>query len=255
MNRLTSVFFFIAILVMGCPRHYDYELEVPETCTWPAAGISQIEVITKNGNVSVSAFQDTIITAEITRRCKGQDKTDAARYIDNVVVTDTVAGGQLIITATMPNNDRNYGADFDISTPESTYVDLKTTNGNVSLTGMTAGAKLYTANGNITVQNLRGSIDGQTTNGNVNCDLSLFGTAESAVLSSTNGNVTLKLPSDVSAAFDASTTNGEVTVTGFTSVSYTTDEPTHKAGTIGSGPDYATITISSTNGNIIIRAR
>lgn len=253
MIRRLNIFCFVVLLAVVCTADdYDYELEVSETRTWPAGGISQIEAITKNGNISVSATQDTIITAEITKSCKGLDQADAEAYIDNVVVEDNVTGGKLTLEAEMPNNGRSYGADFDISTPESIYLDLTTTNGNVSLTDMIAGAKLRTTNGNITVQNLRGGIDGQTTNGSINCDLAVLGATESAVLSTTNGNATLRLPSDVSATFDASTTNGEVAVIGFASVNYSINEPTHKAGTIGSGPG-GTISISSTNGNVTIR--
>ncbi len=252
MKRRISLLFLVAILAAGCAS-YKYELEVPETRTRPAKGISQMEAITKNGKISVSANQDTMIITDITRRCKGQDRADAVKYIEKVVVEEIVANGKLTLEAEMPNNRRSYGADFDISMPESTYLDLTTTNGDVSLTSMTAGAKLHTTNGSITTRNFRGGIDGQTTNGNVNCDLAMLGAPESAVLSTTNGNATLKLPIDVSATFDASTTNGEILVTGFGSVTYTINKPTHKAGTIGTGD--ANITISSTNGDVTIRVR
>ena len=46
---------------------------------------------------------------------------------------------------------------------------------------------------------------------------------------------------------------GTVTVEGFVSVSYTTNNNTHKAGTIGGGG--ATVEIGATNGNVTIRAQ
>ena len=253
--RRYSLLLIISILLGCATGDYDYELEVTETRTWPADGISQITVTTKNGDIVVSAMRGDSIIAEITRRCMGEDKTDAEAHIDNVVVTDTVIADQLTLEAEMPDNDsgRDYLARFDISTPESIYVDLTTINGNLLLNDMVAGAKLATTNGNILGQNLRGSINGQSINGNIIYDMVELDATESVVLSTTNGEVTLELPSDVSATFDASTTNGTVTITGFASVNYTINEPTHKAGTIGSGG--ATITISSTNGNVTIQAR
>ena len=82
-----------------------------------------------------------------------------------------------------------------------------------------------------------------------------LGANESVLLVATNGDVTLTLPSDVSADFDASTTNGVVTVSGFSSVVYTIDQANHKAGTIGSGAGNAAIDIGVVNGDITIQAR
>ena len=249
-----------AVLVVGsgCPHNnndYDYKLEVTETRTWPVSSITQIAATTKNGNIEVSATQDTEITAVITKRCYGKNRADAEDYIDNVVVEDSIAGNLLTLTADMPDGRRNYGADLEIFAPESTYLNLATVNGNLSLTNTTAGANLLGTNGNISTQNFRGSINGVITNGNVNCDYAELAAGESAALVITNGNTQLSLPSNVSATFDAQTTNGSVAVTGFPSVTYTINETNHKAGTIGGSPGSASISIIITNGNITIHPR
>lgn len=248
-----------AVLVVGsgCPHDnadYDYKLEVTETRTWPVSNITQIAASTENGNIDVSASQDTMITVVITRRCYGKNRADAENYIDNVVVEDSIAGSELTITADMPSNGRNYAASFEIFAPESTYLDLVTVNGNLSLTNTIAGANLLVTNGNISTQNLRGSINGLITNGNANCDYAVLAAGESAVLVTTNGSLQLSLPSDVSANFEAQTTNGTVAVTGFPWVTYTINETNHKAGTIGTGPGSAIISMTAVNGNVIIHA-
>ena len=247
----------LAVVFTNCDiQEYDYKLEVTETRTWSIDNITQIDAITKNGNVSVTASLDTIISALITRSCRGEDSTDAAKYLENVVVTDNVSEGKLNLKADMPNsNGRNYQANFEITTPQTTYLDVNTTNGDVSLDGLIAGAKLETTNGDISAENHRGGIDARTTNGKVDCNLTGLNSTESAIVSTTNGNVILYLPSDVSARFEGSTTNGDVTITGFSSIQYDINENTHKKGKIGSGPDYATVTLSSTNGNVTIRSR
>lgn len=154
----------------------------------------------------------------------------------------------------MPDDDkRDYRADFDMSARQSIHVNLATVNGTIVVENMIAGANIGVTNGSITTDNLRGSINGAIVNGEIDCDMDLLAATESALLAATNGNVTLSLPSDVSAQFDATTVNGTVTVSGFPSVSYTINESNHKAGTIGTGD--ATITISDVNGNISIRAR
>ncbi len=256
MIKRFSLFFFIIILTAVCTsKSYVYELEVSETRVWPAAGVIQLSASNVNGSITVSAVQETTITAEITKKCRGEDKDDAEEHIDNIVINEDISDGTLILEADMPHNDenRNYRADFDITIPEFIYLDLATVNGRISITDMVAGAKVRITNGEIITRNLQGGIDGVTVNGEIDSDLALLAAAKSAFLTTTNGDVMLSLPADVSASFDASTVNGEVTVTGFTSVDYTTNLPTHKAGTIGSGD--ATITITVTNGNITIRAR
>ncbi len=271
MTRRLIPLVLIAVLTAGCL--YTYKLELPETRTYPAAGIGSVSVITKNGGIAVSATADTLITADITRRCYGRDKADAEGAIDNIVITDTVVETELQFEADMPGGSRNYGAEFEVQASDSTWLHLTTSNGDIALTSMIAGAAASTSNGdmslldtrgqmvlntsdgNVTVQVHYGGITIETSNGIIDCDLAELGATESAILETSNGNVTLSLPDDVSAEFDASTSNGDVTIVGFPSgsVKYDTSERTHKAGTIGSGA--STIEVSTSNGNVIIRAR
>jgi DUF4097 and DUF4098 domain-containing protein YvlB len=246
----------IAVCTTETPE-YDYELERTETRTWPATGINQINAATVNGEIAVAATLDTLITADITRSCRGEDSLDAEDHIDSVVVTDNIAAGQLNLAADMPDNDpdRNYRADFDMTAPASIFLDLATVNGEVLIQNMTAGARVRITNGGVTTENLRGGIDVATVNGAMHCDMEELAANELAVLATTNGEVTLLVPSDVVAEFDALTTNGQVTISGFSSVTYTTNQMNHKAGTIGSGGGSATIDIIVVNGDITIQAR
>lgn len=256
-HLLVSLCALILVVTCGTEKEYDYELERTETRTWPASGINQINAVTINGAISVAATLDTLITAEITRACRGEDSLDAEDHIDEVVVTDNIAGGQLNLEADMPDDDsaRSYRADFDLTAPAAIFVDLATVNGAVVIQNMTGGAKIRITNGAVTTENLRGGIDAATVNGAMSCDMEELAANESALLATTNGEVVLLVPSDVVADFDAATTNGEVFVTGFGSVTYTTNQTSHKAGTIGSGGGSATIDITVVNGNITIQAR
>ncbi len=259
MNKRHFVFLCILMIIVACTteKDYDYELERTETRTWPSAGINQISAATVNGAISIAATLDTLITADITRGCRGEDSLDAEDHIDDIVVTDNIAGGALNLAADMPDDDpdRSYRADFDMTAPAAIFVDFASVNGEVLIQNMTAGARIRITNGAVTTENLRGGIDAASTNGAMDCDMEELAANESAVLATTNGDITLLLPADVVADFDAITTNGTVTVTGFASVTYTTNEASHKAGTIGSGGGSATIDIAVVNGNVTIQAR
>jgi len=250
-------FLIMIIMLLSCgdsTTSFDYELELTENRSWSATSLTQLDALTINGGINVLGTQDTLITVVITKKCMGEDSADAASYINNIVITENISGSMLSLDADMPaDTARNYVCDFDFTAPPGIYLDLVTLNGGVSVIDMVGGLDVQITNGAITTTNLEGSIDGTTTNGAINCDMALLGTSDSAVLRTTNGAVTLSLPSNVSASFDAETTNGNVAVTGFSAVNYTINETNHKAGTIGTGD--ATITIDVTNGDITIEAR
>jgi len=234
---------------------YDYDIERTEIRTWSALGINQISVSTHNGAITASATQDTMITAEITRRCSGTDSIDAEEHIDDIEINEYIAFGELTLEAEMPSSDgRNYQGAFDITTPPSKYLKLITVNGDILVQDMINGARLRTINGAIAIEDLRGSINGGTVNGAIYCVMAELTANESVNFGTTNGEVTLLLPSDVSADFEAWTTSGDVTITGFSVVTYTTNLPNHKAGTIGSVGGNAVVDIDVAIGNITIQA-
>ncbi|UCF71682.1 MAG: DUF4097 family beta strand repeat protein [candidate division WOR-3 bacterium] len=259
MKKGFMVFVCAVLLVLTCTSEDDtgdYELQHVETRMWPSSGISVINAITVNGEIAVSATPDTLITAVITRSCTGSDSLDAEEHIDDIAITESIAGGELTLEADMPDtNDRDYRADFDFTAPADRYLDITTLNGDVSLYDMTAGATVLVTNGGITTDNMQGSVAATIVNGAIYCDMEEFGANETILLTTTNGMVTLLLPADVRAEFDASTTNGEITISGFNTITYTINEVNHKVGTLGVGSSNALINITVVNGNITIQAR
>ena len=260
MKRYLALVFCITMVLVMCTQEenggaYDYTITRTETRSWPAFNIIQVNATTVNGSIDVTAVNDTLITAEIARSCRGTDSVDAETHIDDIVVTDNVQEGQLFLNADMPDDTlRNYVASFDITTPSTPYFTIISVNGDVTMQDMTGGAIVRLTNGGIATANLLGGFDAVTVNGTINCDMAGLGTGESAELTTTNGDVNLMLPADVSATFDASTTNGEVVVTGFSApITYTINQTHHKVGTIGTGDGSIEITI--TNGDATIMAR
>ncbi len=257
--------------LLGIACLYTYRLERIEERTWPAAGIATLSAGSRNGAITVTAVDDSLVRGLITRYCYGRDSADAERVLANVTVTDTIVGSVLKVVAQMPAGSRPYGAKFEFTAPDSVLPTLSTTNGSVTVTNMSAGANVTTSNGAVnltgtagaadvsttngavTVTVHRGAVVAATTNGKVECDLAELGPTESCLLSTTNGAVTLWLPSDVSASFDLKTTNGDVTVTGFGAVTYDVSERAHKQGRIGSGA--STVTVETSNAGITVRSR
>jgi hypothetical protein len=258
-----------AVLVVAACL-YTYKLEVPETHTYAAAGVTGLNAATQNGAISVTASHDTVITVGVLKHAYGRDKADAEKAIVNVVYSDTVVGDKLGVKAEMPSGNRPYGAAFTITAPDSTNLSLSTTNGDVNVTNTVGDINASTTNGNVeltvtsgtaSVSTTNGKLNlsvhsgplyGATTNGAVDCDLAALGPTEDAGLATTNGDVTLLLPADVSAVIDATNTNGTITIHDFT-VIYEQQTATHVRGRIGSGA--SSITITTTNGDVTVRRR
>jgi hypothetical protein len=261
-------FFPVCLLAVACL--YTYKLEIPETHTHAAAGITRLNATTQSGAISVTASSDTVITVGMLKHAYGRDQADAEKYIANVVYSDTVVGDELNIEAEMPSGSRPYGASFNITAPESTDLSLSTTNGdvsvtstvgsinanttngNVELTGTTGTASVSTTNGRLNAMVHSGAFYGATSNGAVDCDIAALGVAEDIGLATTNGKVTLLLPDNVSAVIEATNTNGLITIYDFT-VTYETQTEHHVRARIGSGA--SSITITTTNGDVVVRRR
>jgi hypothetical protein len=249
---------FVLSLSFGCNDDDDndnkFEFEETETLSWSTDGITKMVAITKNGAISVEATQEDRITALITKVCGSDSQADAEEHIDDIVISDEIDGNQIILEADMPDCcDRDFSADFEITSPNSIFFDITTVNGALYLGNIRAGTRMRTTNGAIATANHQGNINAATVNGAISCDVALLASGKSVVLSTANGAINLSLPSDVSATFNATTVNGTVTITGFDSISYTTDTNNHKSGMIGEGD--ATVTATVVNGDISIEAR
>lgn len=263
----------IAGLLAATACLYVYRLEVPETRTWTADGVTALDLATRNGNVTATAVAVESIAATLTRVCYGKNRKDAETYLDEITITDTVESGRLKVAAEMPQGPRNYGCSFDFTCPDTLALDIYTSNGAVTVTGLARGmdirtsngrielsgttgaAVLNTSNGAVTLRVHSGPTRVGTSNGAVDCDIAALDSAEDVEIETSNGKVTLLLPRDVSCAFDLSTSSGDVTVVpeNFGPVAYTLSERTHKKGTIGSGA--STVTVETSNGDITVRAR
>ena len=261
---------FLPVCLLAVACLYTYKLEIPETHTHAAAGITGINATTQSGAISATASNDTVITVGVLKHAYGRDQADAEKYIANVVYSDTVVGDELSIKAEMPSGSRPYGASFSITAPESTDLSLSTTNGDVSVTSMVGSITANTTNGNIELTGTAGTASvsttngrlnvivhsgafyGATTNGAVDCDLAALGVAEDVGLATTNGKVTLLLPDNISAVIEATNTNGLITIHDFT-VTYETQTEHHVRARIGSGA--SSITVTTTNGDVVVRRR
>ena len=90
---------------------------------------------------------------------------------------------------------------------------LRTHNGGVSITGVNGHIQFAAVNGGVSLRDLAGSVEGHTTNGGLHLELaSDHWDGDRCDVSTTNGGVTIRVPSSYSAHLETGTVNGGVNI-------------------------------------------
>jgi len=113
----------------------------------------------------------------------------------------------IIVETKFPKHEQgvNLGVDYQIRVPRQAQLDLKTSNGQVSVAGVSGTVKMRSSNGQLIAEDLQGTLSANTSNGKVRVSR-LQGDAE---VSTSNGKVICE---DISGNLQVHTSNGEVRV-------------------------------------------
>lgn len=236
-----------------------------------------LEIKGINGTIRAVSGSGSTAVVEATRTARRNDPEEV-----RIVVVEYEAGVTICAvypsTESRPNecapgdggrlSSRNNDTQvtFAVQVPESVDFIGRSTNGNVTVEGVETRVDVSSTNGDVLVdggsevqaRTTNGSVrirsngyaSARTTNGEIRADLPGFLSASGPWrFSTTNGGITLRLPSGVNAEIDASTTNGRIRSDFPLTVSGTIDRR-HIRGTMGSGGPM--IELETTNGEIAI---
>lgn len=236
-----------------------------------AAVVNGIAIEGFNGHVTVTATSDSLLAVKVIRFAYGRDSADAAATLALIEVRDTLAGDIWHVRAQDPGGRRPLGCGYEAAVRAKTATSIRTSNGHVSVTGITDAVEIRTSNGNITAAGCDGDLSASssngklaaqvhrggtvslvTTNGRVECDLALLQPGKPVSINTTNGDVAVLLPVDASVLLDVTTSSGDIVVSGFT-VQYEQQSRTRVRGRIGSGA--TTVTIVTSNADVAISPR
>jgi hypothetical protein len=242
-----------------------------------------------NGTIEVKDGEPGKVTAEVkvTGVAATPGEADADR--DKIAVTlDANPDGSVLLRAVYqpaPGSPDGRSASAVVEVPAGAGLDLRTSNGAVSVAGVGGAVDVRTSNGavdladvalGVTVRTSNGGVDvagrgaldvetsngrlllrvtdgsgrAHTSNGDVTFEGSLGGAAQS--LETSNGAITVTLPADASFGLDARTSNGKVALEGFTIRTTGAASGDALQGTVGSGAP--SLTLRTSNGAIVVRA-
>jgi hypothetical protein len=228
-------------------RDYERFCEVrPLTMAAP----STLKVDTSNGSIAVTGGSRRDIGIQAKVMAQAETLTEARSIVADVKITTD--GGQIQADGPRMVGRRGWWVSYRIETPTRQNVDLGSSNGSVTLTGLDGVLRAGTSNGSVHATDLSGDVKVTTSNGSL--QISLNGsTWVGAGLEATtsNGSLRVDMPRDYSAHLVAHTGNGGLSI----------DRPVTMQGRIGREIDTTigrggpTVRFHTNNGSLVIRDR
>jgi len=198
---------------MSCDEnhnHWDrgHYCEMREV-TVPAGG--QLDVDGgANGGISVKGANrnDILVRSKVEAN---QDDDAQSRQVVAAIRVET-SGGR--VQAAGPTVQKHgWSVSYEIFVPQTTSLTLRTQNGGISITGVQGTTHFEAVNGGVSLVNMSGSVEGHTTNGGLHLELaSDHWEGDRCDVSTTNGGVTIRVPSNYSAHLETGTVNGGVRI-------------------------------------------
>lgn len=164
-----------------------------------------------NGGVSIKGWErnEVLVRARIQTAATSQA---AAEELARQIKVETASAK---IFATGPDNQKDawWSVSYEIFVPQRSNVSVKTHNGGISFSDVNGRLEFSALNGGVNLRHVGGSVKGSTTNGGLNVELTgNRWEGEALDVRTTNGGVSLSIPSNYSAHLETGTVNGRISV-------------------------------------------
>jgi DUF4097 and DUF4098 domain-containing protein YvlB len=245
--------------------------------TYPLAMNGSLSLKNVNGGVTFEAWDRAEVQVHAEKKVKTDSAEDARKILGQIRVDVQAAATAVRIETRMPRkeggfwemlsgDDVSMSVTYRVKVPRGAIVEADNVNGGIRLTGTKGTGRLETVNGGIEVEGTsgalaltstnggikivraQGAVKAETTNGSIQAELTRIAADRDLGFSSTNGGITVRLPSDARLSVDAAATHGRVE-----SAFGLEAEGTHRnhlTGDINGGG--GTLRIRTTNGSVRI---
>ncbi|HGY56229.1 MAG TPA: hypothetical protein ENK44_11030 [Caldithrix abyssi] len=191
----------------------------------PVKDKTGIEIRNTNGRVEISSWDRDEVEIIAYKKVQGEDKEKSRRYLSDIEIEIDDDEGMIEVDVDFPdkkeksggffswifgNGGMNASVAFEVKVPRTFDLNIRSTNGSVSVADCRGHIRLKTVNGKITAQNVAGTLNAKSTNGKIKVYMTDVDPDEDMSLQTTNGSITLSLPADIRAEVEARTTNGRI---------------------------------------------
>jgi hypothetical protein len=162
-----------------------------------------------NGGATVKGWLrgDVLVRARV--EASGETEGAAANLASRVMVDSS--GGQVRATGPEAADNSGWSVSYEIFVPQVTDVTLKTRNGGLNISDVRGQIHFDAVNGGVHLKRVAGEVKGATVNGGIDVELAgPIADWRQMELSTTNGGVTVAMPSHYSARVQAETGQGRV---------------------------------------------
>ena len=209
----------------------------------------------QNGGIVVEGWDRNEIRVRAIVRGQAREASRARELAGQVQVQ---AGGGRVYATGPDSTDRGsrerWQVSYRINVPHKNDLDLRASNGGITIVAVTGNMRFDTTNGGVKLQDIGGRVNGETRNGGLNVMLSGDRwDGEGLDVETSNGGVTLTLPENYNAELETRTVNGGLRVDFPITVQ---GELTSRRGfstTLGSGGPL--VRVRTTNGGVRINRR
>ncbi|MGD8727397.1 MAG: DUF4097 family beta strand repeat-containing protein, partial [Gemmatimonadales bacterium] len=229
-------------------RDRGWACEVREF-TLPARGDFDVDA-RPNGGIEVVAWDRNEIRVLARVSSQADSDADARSILDEVQVG--VSGSSADADGPRTGRGESWSVSYRVSVPARIDLSLESTNGGITIDGVSGNLDFRTTNGGVKLSEVAGDVRGRTTNGGLHVELAGSAWQGSGLdVQTTNGGVTLVVPDGYDAHLEAGTTNGglrfdfPVTVQGRIDRTISTD--------LGDGG--APIRVRTTNGGVSVERK
>jgi hypothetical protein len=206
----------------------------------------------QNGGIRVRGWDRPDVHMRARISASADSDAQARQLVAGVRV---VSGGGSIHAEGPPlagAGDGGWSVSFELDVPRTAILTLHTHNGGISIGDFQGTAKFHAVNGGVSLNDVGGDIRGETTNGGVTVDLTTDRWDGAGLdVQTMNGGIRMSLPAHFSAALEAATTHGRISID--FPVTVTGEIRNRLTTTLGGGG--ATIRAVTTNGAVRIQQK
>jgi len=164
-----------------------------------------------NGGIEVKGASrgDIVIQGKVTAWA------ETARRAHDLMTGVRVDAASDKVSADGPHTDRreSWSVSYRVAVPSQMSLDLKTTNGGITIENVDGRLEFTTVNGGVKLTDVGGTVHGRTTNGGLDVDLDgATWQGEGLDVETSNGGIRLRVPEQYSARLEAGTVNGGINV-------------------------------------------
>lgn len=188
------------------------QAERKETLTHASAGLTELVVESKNGNITlIGGNEGDDITIEARYHARAASKTTAAEKVEQMTTRIAQSEDRLVIRAVFKDTPLHESISYTITLSPALKVQAKTSNGSLEVHDLSEEITLITSNGRITVTSEQGpkNLVASTSNGSITLN-TVPEKGGHYNLRTSNGSVRVKLPEELGVSLNARTSNGSI---------------------------------------------